>query len=146
MNFLPLRLPPGADLRRSIEAAALPEGAGGAFVASGIGSLVDPRIRLAGAAAETVMQGDYELLSLSGSVTRDGAHLHLAVADARGRVTGGHLVYGNEVRTTAEVLLVVLFDWTLSREQDPRTGFKELVVRAGAGTQGATAAQARKAA
>jgi hypothetical protein len=31
------------------------------------------------------------------------------------------------VRTTAEVLLVLLSDWTFNRELDPATGFAELV-------------------
>jgi len=137
MKALPLRLPPGADLRKSIEAVVLPEGAGGAFVASGIGSLTDPRIRFAGATTETVLKGEYELLSLAGTVTCDGAHLHVSVSDAGGSVIGGHLVYGNEVRTTAEILLIVLFGWGLSREHDPTTGFKELAVRSGEGKDAA---------
>jgi predicted DNA-binding protein with PD1-like motif len=53
----------------------------------------------------------------------------MSVADAAGRVYGGHVVYGNEVRTTAEILLAPLPDWSLTREPDPVTGFQELVVR-----------------
>ena len=50
-------------------------------------------------------------------------------ADAQGRVVGGHAAYGNRVRTTAELLLAFLPDWTLTRAMDPATGYPELVVR-----------------
>jgi predicted DNA-binding protein with PD1-like motif len=53
----------------------------------------------------------------------------MSVSDASGRVLGGHVGYGNIVRTTAEILLVALADWSLTREHDPATGFNELVVR-----------------
>ena len=106
-----------------------------AFVISGIGSLSGARLRLAGAESETLVQGDVEILSLSGTVTPDGAHLHMAVANSRGEVVGGHVCYGNAIRTTAEVLLAELQEWRLAREHDPDTGFKELVVRPVAGGQ-----------
>jgi predicted DNA-binding protein with PD1-like motif len=125
MSWLPLRLPPGADLRRALEEA----GVGSAFVVSGMGSLSDVQLRYAGATEATVLPGDFELLSLSGAITPDGAHLHMAVSDAAGRVSGGHLVYGNRVRTTAEILLALTPDWQLSREFDAATGYAELVVR-----------------
>lgn len=129
MSYLPLRLPPGADLRRSLEAAALADGKTAAFVVSGIGSLSNPRLRFAGSEAETSLQGAFEILCLSGTLTPDGAHLHMAIADEQARVAGGHVAYGNTVRTTAEVLLAQLPDGMLGRELDASTGFKELVVR-----------------
>ena len=64
-----------------------------------------------------------------GSVSADGAHLHLSVADAMGRVTGGHLAYGSTVRTTAELLLALLPGWQFGRAIDPATGYAELVPR-----------------
>jgi uncharacterized protein len=133
MSFQPLRIHAGSDLRRALEEAGRREGGertGSAFVVSGIGSLANPKLRLAGAESETSLTGAYEILSLSGTLTTDGAHLHMAIADDQGRVVGGHVCYGNEVRTTAEVLLAHLPDWQFSREFDAVTGYKELVVRA----------------
>jgi len=129
MNLHPLRLAPGADLRRALEDAAVLAGAGGCFVVCGIGSLVAARLRHADRDAETHVEGPLEILTLAGTLSPTGAHLHMTVADAEGRVVGGHVAYGNEVRTTAEVLLAGVPGWTLSREVDPATGFKELVVR-----------------
>jgi predicted DNA-binding protein with PD1-like motif len=125
MDLLPLRLSPGEDLRRALEAA----GADGAFVVSGIGSLRDVRLRFAGAPEATILAGDFEIISIAGAIAADGAHLHMAVADADGRVLGGHVVYGNLVRTTAEVLLTPVPGWDLSRPFDPATGYPELSVR-----------------
>lgn len=76
-----------------------------------------------------MLSGDLELLTLSGTLSPDGAHLHASVADAQGRVLGGHVLAGCTVRTTAEVVLALLPDWQFSREVDDATGFKELVIR-----------------
>lgn len=130
MRELPLRLAPGADLRRELERIARERLAGGAFVVCGIGSLEHPRLRLAGRDEVTALAGPYEVLTLSGSVTPQGAHLHVSLASSTGQVVGGHVVDGNRVRTTVEVLLVELEGWTLSRAADATTGFLELQVKA----------------
>jgi uncharacterized protein len=130
MHLLPLRLSPGQDLRRALEELAKRETSGSAFVVSGIGSLVLARLRYAGADTESSIPGPLEILSLSGTLSPSGVHLHMAVSDASGRVVGGHMGYGNVIRTTAEVLLANLQDWSLAREHDAQTGYQELVVRA----------------
>lgn len=124
-----MRLEPGSDLRSSLEAIASAGEGMSAFVLSGIGSLSNARLRLAGHEAETIVPGDVEILCLSGSLTPTGAHLHMAVSDAHGRVIGGHVCHGNAVRTTAEVLVAQVSEWSLAREHDPNTGYQELVVR-----------------
>lgn len=129
MQLQPIRLSPGADLRRAIEEAVQGQPVTSAFVVAGIGSLVEARLRYAGEPTEATIAGPLEVLSVSGSLTPSGAHLHMAVSDASGRVYGGHAGYGNIVRTTAEILVAFLPDWSLSREHDAATGFKELVVR-----------------
>jgi predicted DNA-binding protein with PD1-like motif len=129
MELVPIRLSPGVDLRRALEGAATTSTADSAFVVAGVGSLVQGRLRYAGEAAESAVAGPLEILSISGTLGACGAHLHMSVSDASGRVLGGHVGYGNIVRTTAEILLVALADWSLTREHDPATGFNELVVR-----------------
>ena len=129
MSFLPVRLLPGVDLRRALDDLAAEQASASAFVVAGIGSLVEARLRYAGEATETRIEGPLEILSLSGTLGAGGSHLHMAVSDAAGRVYGGHVGRGNVVRTTAEVLLAPLPDWSLGRAHDPATGFAELVVR-----------------
>jgi uncharacterized protein len=125
----PLRLHPGDDLRRSLEQAVAARGLQAAFVVAGIGSLGPARLRLAGAAEALQLDGDLELLSLSGSVAPTSSHLHLSLADASGRVSGGHAAYGCTVRTTAELLLAALPGWAFSRAPDAATGWDELLIR-----------------
>jgi predicted DNA-binding protein with PD1-like motif len=54
----------------------------------------------------------------------------MAVANAAGEVVGGHVCAGCAVRTTAELLVANLQGYTLSRELDAQTGFRELFVHA----------------
>jgi uncharacterized protein len=126
----PLRLAPGDDLRGRIEALAREWGVAAAFVVCGIGSLSRTAIRLAGAARPEVHEGDVEIVSLAGSISPDGAHLHGAFADASGRVFGGHVALGCTVRTTAEILIAELPGWIFSRQRDGITGYPELVIDA----------------
>ena len=128
MQALPLRLTPGQDLRLAIEAALGSHTAG--FVLQGIGSLSVAQLRYAGAEALTTLRGDLEILTLAGSMAPDGAHLHMSVSDAQGRVFGGHVAPGCMVRTTAEILVALLPDHAFSREHDLHgSGYKELVIR-----------------
>jgi predicted DNA-binding protein with PD1-like motif len=129
MQLMPIRLSPGVDLRRALEDTAVKQSAESAFVVAGIGSLCGASLRYAGEAMESKMTGPLEILSISGTLSSSDAHLHMSVSDASGRVYGGHVGYGSTVRTTAEVLLAQLGDWSLTREHDPATGFNELVVR-----------------
>jgi predicted DNA-binding protein with PD1-like motif len=127
MHALPLRLVPGADLRGAIEAALGHHAA--AFVVQGIGSLSVAQLRYAGVDQATELRGDLEMLTLAGSIAPDGAHLHMSVSDAQGRVFGGHVAMGCIVRTTAEILIAVLPDHAFSRALDmDGSGFRELVV------------------
>ncbi|MCW5575375.1 MAG: DNA-binding protein [Burkholderiales bacterium] len=129
MNTLPLRLPPGADLRAALEATVAAQGCRAAFVIAGIGSLGRVMLLRAGATGTDRLEGDYEILTLSGTVAANGSHLHLAIADTRGRVIGGHAGQGCIARTTAEVLLALLPDWSFAREHDAATGHDELTLR-----------------
>lgn len=123
LNAEPLRLSPGDDLRAALEASGLT-----GFVVAGIGSLVQAQLRFAGEPEPTTIAGPLEILTLSGSLTPDGAHLHASVSDASGRVLGGHVCAGCEVRTTAELLIAPLPTGSLSREFDASTGYTELVI------------------
>ena len=126
MKVIPLRLPPGADLRRTLEAWMGKQQEQAGCVISAVGSLSLAQLRLAGAAQATAIHGELEILSLSGTVSPDGAHLHIAVADSSGAVIGGHLCAGSLVRTTAELVIGLLPEWRFSRELDPATGYPEL--------------------
>jgi len=128
MQTLPLRLRPGDDLRGAVVAALLASGHKAGFVLQGIGSLSVAQLRYAGQPQATALHGDLEILTLAGSIAPDGAHLHMAVSDARGQVLGGHVGPGCVVRTTAELLLALLPERRFTREHDPLTGYPELKI------------------
>jgi len=129
MEAFPLRIAPDTDLRSALEAAVAARLCRAVFLISGIGSLSQARLRLAGAAEPSALPVDLEILTLAGTIAGNGSHLHMSVADADGRVFGGHVAYGCTIRTTAEVLLMLLPEWSFTRELDSVTGFAELVVR-----------------
>jgi len=128
MQTLPVRLVPGDDLRNTLEALARNKALGAAFVIQGIGSLSVASLRYAGIDQPALLRGDLEILTLAGSLSPDGAHLHMAVSNAEGRVVGGHVSSGCIVRTTAEILIVCLEGVRFSRDLDPGTGFPELSI------------------
>jgi predicted DNA-binding protein with PD1-like motif len=128
IRAMPLRIGAGADLRAALDAVPALHGVDAAFVVQGIGSLSVACIRYAGQSDLAELRGDLEILTLGGSLGPDGPHLHITVADAGGRVSGGHMGPGCVVRTTAEVLVALLPGHRFSRAHDPATGYKELYV------------------
>lgn len=104
------------------------QGIGAAIVLQGIGSLCAARLRFAGLAQASELSGDMEILTLAGSLSADGAHLHMSVSNAQGQLIGGHVDYGCTVRTTAEILVALLPAHAFSRTPDAVSGFKELVI------------------
>lgn len=99
-----------------------------ACILSATGSLSGASIRGAGRRDATRIEGDLEILSLSGTLSADGAHLHVTVGDPEGGVRGGHLLPGCVVRTTAEIVIGILDGVRFRRSADPVTGYAELVI------------------
>ena len=129
MDTLAIRLLPGQDVRRALEAAVAGAGCSAAFVVSGIGSLSTAEVRFAGREHAETRRGDLEILTLAGTIAPGASHLHASLSDAEGTEFGGHLGHGCVVRTTCEILVALLEDWVFTRELDPHTGFAELVAR-----------------
>jgi predicted DNA-binding protein with PD1-like motif len=129
MHAMTLRLSPGCDLRAALDDAFHAHGLSAAFVLQGIGSLSVARIRHAGRDEPAELRGDLEILTLAGSLSAQGPHLHMSVSDADGRVSGGHVAPGCIVRTTAEIVVANLPAERYTREHDAATGFAELVIR-----------------
>jgi predicted DNA-binding protein with PD1-like motif len=99
MKVVPLRLKPGDDLRRELEAWMGQQQEQAGCVISAVGSLSVAKLRFAGAADAKVIRSELEIISLSCTLSADGPHLHIVLADSRGAVIGGHLCAGSLVRT-----------------------------------------------
>ena len=129
MRTIAVRLRPGADLNGELLALAAREGVQAVWVLTCVGILSQVRVRPAGGAEHATWQGAFEIVALTGTLSQDGGHLHLAVADQQGHTLGGHLAEGCTVRTTAEVVVAADDRLLFAREYDPATGYDELVVR-----------------
>lgn len=75
----------------------------------------------------TAPRARFQVLSLVGTLSLDGLDLHASFGDEQGVVCGGHLMSA-VVDTTAEVFIGNAVNLSFSREIDPATGFKQLVV------------------
>ncbi len=128
MRTYALRLAPGQDLRQQLQAFAQAQQIKAATIVTGVGSLTSVRLRLANQPGPTEYKGHFEVVSLVGTLSINGSHLHLAVADSTGRTIGGHLLDGNLVYTTMELVVGVLEELDFRRETDPVSTYQELVV------------------
>ena len=124
-----LRLRPGDDLRQQLTAFVQANHILAGTMLTCVGSLTVATLRLANQEGPTVYRGHFEIVSLVGTLSANGSHLHLAVADSAGRTIGGHLLDGCRVYTTAEIVLGELPALDFRRETDPAFGYLELIVR-----------------
>lgn len=121
-----LRLSPGEDARTALRDWVQRMGLKAAAITSSVGSLTQAHLRYAGRADGIVTTGDLEVLSLSGTLSVDGMHLHLSVADRDGRMLGGHLLDGCIVRTTLELTVQEVSGVRMPRVHDAASGYDEL--------------------
>ena len=123
-----LRLRPGDDLRQGLLAFVQAQRIGAGALLTCVGSLAGATLRLANQEGPTEYRGPFEIVSLVGTLSTHGSHLHLSVADGTGRTLGGHLLDGCRVYTTAEIVLAELSELEFRREADPTFGYQELTV------------------
>ena len=107
MQPLPLKLAPGSDLRLSLEELAQRDGISG-FVVGVVGNLTKASFQCPGQAEPTVLEGDLEVITLNGTFSPEGVHLHLSLSDGACQVWGGHLEPGTIVQRGVDLLIGVL--------------------------------------
>ncbi len=128
MQTYALRLRPSQDLRTELETFASANRLRAAFVLTCVGSLRHAALRLADRNETTEYTAKFEILSLVGTLSPDGAHLHIALADGTGETIGGHLQHGSLIYTTAEIVIGELTDLVFSRPIDAETTYDELMI------------------
>jgi predicted DNA-binding protein with PD1-like motif len=122
------RLKPGMDLKKEIQAYVEANGIEAGWISCGVGSLTKYHIRFANQNVGSKGAGHFEIVSLTGTVSVNGSHLHLAVSDSTGRTRGGHLLDDNLVYTTAEIVIMEDPAILFKREKDGTTEWPELQV------------------
>ena len=124
-----IRLKPGEDLLESIQRYVLNNQIEAGWMVTCAGSLTDYSIRMANQPDATIGSGHFEIVSLTGTLSTVGAHLHLCISDSTGKTIGGHMMTGNKIYTTAEIVIQSDSSFTFTREQDGSTPWKELQIR-----------------
>jgi glutaredoxin len=73
-----------------------------------VGNLSQAAFQCPGQAAPTLLQGDLEIITLNGTLSPQGVHLHLSLSDGSCQVWGGHLEHGTLVLKGADLLVGLL--------------------------------------
>jgi predicted DNA-binding protein with PD1-like motif len=123
-----LRLKPGEDLKKNIELFLKENNIKAAGIVTCVGSLLVANIRFANQPNGKLMKGHFEIVSLTGVLSINGSHIHISIADEKGKTIGGHLLDGCLIYTTAELIITELSDLNFKRELDPTYGYKELAI------------------
>lgn len=126
MRTIALRLHPGDDLRQCLTQFAHDRQLQAGCVLTAIGSLHPATLRFANQPDATTLDDWFEVITLAGTLSVHGVHLHMAIANQRGEMLGGHLMDGCLIYTTAEIVIAELAGVVFERAIDYQTGFLEL--------------------
>ncbi len=129
MKLHALRLTKGMDLRKSIEDYQKLHHIHSGCIITCVGCVYEVGIRLADGVTKINLKDNYEIVSLTGTLSQDGVHLHIALSSKDMQTIGGHLTYGCLVNTTAEIVLMEIDEYEFTRSFDESTGYDELVIR-----------------
>jgi predicted DNA-binding protein with PD1-like motif len=128
MKTYTFRLKPNKDLFVSIENFCKESEIKAGCVLACVGSLRKAAIRLANKEVISTWEDKFEIVSLTGTVSTLGSHLHISISDGEGQTIGGHLVEGNLIYTTAEIVIAAFPELIYKRELCGESGYPELVV------------------
>lgn len=135
-----LRLSPQEDLLDSLWRYSRAKNISAATIISCVGSVATANIRYADQEAGSSLEGPFEIVSLVGNIdlqrsnspdySGDG-HVHISCSDSTGTTSGGHLLTGTLIYTTAEITLLEIVDGLFERKLDDGptgSGYYELKV------------------
>jgi hypothetical protein len=123
------RLKPGQDLKKEIGTFVQQHKIEAGWIMTCVGSLTQSNLRFANQPSGTKNNGHFEIVSLVGTVSINGSHLHLSVSDSLGHTIGGHLLDENIIYTTAEIVIGESKNHVFAREKDGSTPWEELQVK-----------------
>ncbi|MBK9937007.1 MAG: DNA-binding protein [Chitinophagaceae bacterium] len=129
MSTHAIRLKPGEDLKSGIEKVVKENNIRAGWVATCVGSLTDYSIRFANQPDGVMGTGNFEIISLVGTISINGSHIHISISDGTGKTFGGHLMPGCKIYTTAEIVLQSTDKYEFTREKDGSTPWEELQIK-----------------
>lgn len=122
------RLKPGQDLKKEIENLVNEKQIKAGWISTCVGSLTNYQIRFANQQKGGTDTGHFEIVSLTGTISTNGSHLHISISDSTGKTIGGHLMEGCKIYTTAEIVILSSNEFIFNREKDGTTPWEELQV------------------
>ena len=122
-----IRLKRGEDLMESIRRVCAEKNIRAGVVLSGVGCILRGRIRDASGITVREITEHCEIVSLNGTVSAQRCHIHIALSREDLSTIGGHLCPGCIINTTCELVIGELPGIGFGVEQDPETGYDELI-------------------
>ncbi len=129
MKIFALRLKPDQDLKASLSNFVENNNIQAGFILTAVGSLKQATLRFADRNQAQVFEEKFEIVSLVGTLSIHGLHLHIVLSDRNGKTMGGHLLDGCIIYTTAEIVIGTSEEWIFLRTIDEQTGYKELEIQ-----------------
>lgn len=129
MKAFVIRLKPGEDLKASIEKFVREKNIEAGWIVTCAGSLTGYNIRFANQPNGSSGSGHFEIVSLAGTLSVNGSHIHLSIADSTGKTIGGHLMQGCKIYTTAEIVIEQSNEMIFRRHNDGTTPWDELQIQ-----------------
>lgn len=123
-----IRLKPNDDVKKSLLQFAKTKNLKAATIVMGVGSLTHYHLRFSNQKQGTQKQGTFEIVSLNGTLSQEGMHVHMSVSDDQGLTVGGHLLDENYVYSTLEITLIEDLKNEFKKIHDPTFGYQELLV------------------
>ena len=124
-----IRLHRGEDLLKSIQALCIEKNIKAGFVASAVGCISKGKVRDASGVKIRNINEDCEIVSLNGTVSAQRCHVHIALSKEDMSTIGGHLCKGCIINTTCELIIVEIPEVFIDIEDDPKTGYDELIFK-----------------
>ncbi len=128
MKIHAIRLKPYDDLKMELDKFTRSNKLTSGFIITCVGSLLEATIRLANQKVSRNLKDKFEIVSLVGTLSQDGLHLHIALSNSEGKMIGGHLEEGCFIYTTAEIVIGDSDQMRFTRVIDNQTGYDELVI------------------
>ena len=122
-----VRLHRGDDLMLSIKEICREKHIAAGVVLSAVGCISEGRVRDASGVNVREITDHCEIVSLNGTVSEARCHLHIALSKEDLSTIGGHLCPGCIINTTCELVIAELPGILYGVEEDPQTGYNELI-------------------
>lgn len=122
-----VRLHRGDDLLLRIRALAEEQKIAAGVVLSAVGCISEGRVRDASGITIREIKEHCEIVSLNGTISAARCHLHIALSKEDLSTIGGHLCAGCIINTTCELVIAELPGVRFAVEEDPQTGYDELI-------------------